>query len=441
MSGKVIFLRQGVAGMLADRGVAVLESVQANTFTEQKSMRAQTLALPNLQAFIVLSEEAGVDRISAVAQRSLRRRAAVGIQMVEAALTSSRVGEASEEETGVHLLETIGGMVIEELGEAEADRLRKAGFEVFENERYFFAPPLTAGQQGAGGWHLAACGASRMHDLGLTGRGQCVGILDTGIDPDHPEFEGKRLQFAEFDMMGRLVGTDARDSGDHGTHVAGIAAGRTAGVAKDADLAVAAVLTYVGPEGNEGYLGQIAAGFNWLAGTDVPGAPAPEDVTVINASLGSSGFRDYLYQPIRRARNIGIPFVGSIGNAGRRGVNNHGSPGNYDVSIGVGAADRANVVADFSDWGTVTQFSGLAKPDLCAPGVDVRSSLPGGGYGEMSGTSMAAPCVAGAVALLIQQAPELADDVAALERLLYGQKIAPIAGGTASRSGRGRLAL
>jgi subtilisin family serine protease len=440
MNGKVAFLRQGVAEMLTARGIPVLEAVQANA-VGQETGRIQPMILPYLQAFIVLSEEAGIDRISATAQRSLRRRAAAGTQMVEAVLTGSPVGEASTEETGVRLLEAIGGMVIEDLDENDAAKLRDVGFEVFDNEPYYFAPPMQAVEGDPLPWHLPSSGAIALHEQGITGRDQCIGILDTGIDPAHPEFAGKRIAFAEFDLMGRVVGTHARDSGQHGTHVAGIAAGRTSGLAKDADLAVAAVLTAIGPNGNQGYLGQIAAGFNWLAGTDAGNVPAPRNVTVINGSFGSSGFLDYLYQPIRRARAMGIPFVGSIGNAGRLGANNHGSPGNYDISIGVGAHDRTNDVAVFSDWGTVPNFSGLQKPDLCAPGVAVRSSLPGGRYGEMNGTSMAAPCVAGGVALLIQQNPGLARNVTALEAMLYGARVVPITGATGPRAGRGRLAL
>ncbi|MBV8686242.1 MAG: S8 family serine peptidase [Alphaproteobacteria bacterium] len=444
MSTKVLFLPVDSRQVMRERGIPLLETTDVNDLGARRSAgrgpRRRKSPLLNLQAAFLLGEEAGVERIRAAALGRLEHQASVGTQSV--ALTEAQLaGAASEEETGVRLLESVGGAIVDEMTDAEADRLRAAGFEVHENVLAYFAPPLLPGQQAAADvWHLENCGAVAMHGRGYTGRGLRIGILDTGIDAAHPEFAGKDIRFAEFDMMGRVVGTVPRDTGDHGTHVAGIAAGLHTGVASEADLAVAAVLTYPGPNGNSGYLAQISRGLDWLSGTDVDGVPAPEDVAVVNGSFGASGYNNYLYNPMATARAIGISYVGSIGNSGRGGIDRHGSPGNYDIAIGVGASDAGDGVGDFSDWGTVAQHGGLAKPDLCAPGVDVRSSLPGGGYGYKDGTSMAAPCVAGAVALLIQEDPSLADDVAALERLLYG-RIASMTGARRERSGRGRLSL
>lgn len=449
MPSMVVFVPWNATQILSERGVPLMESAVATSDRQVRPSKrdlAESRSMQLLQAAIILSEDAGVERIAASAMSHLMRHAAAGGQ-VESAIRSANLAESRVEamagtEVGVNVLDAVGGMVVEDMDDAEAERLRSAGFQVFPNELLFFAPPLEEAEEDIEvEWHLRKCGAVRMHERGLTGAGATIGILDTGIDPEHPEFQGKRIHFAEFDMMGRLVGSNARDTGDHGTHVAAIAAGRTVGVARDADLAVAAVLTYPGPNGNSGYLGQIAAGFNWLAGNYVNGLEAPEDVTVINASLGSTGYRDYLYGPVAEARAIGIPFVGSIGNAGRNGRNRHGSPGNYDIAIGVGASDEQDNMGEFSDWGTVSQHGNRDKPDLSAPGVAVNSALPGGGYGRKSGTSMAAPCVAGAIALLIEENPAFGNDVAALEQELYDRRVVPISGQRQDRQGRGRLEL
>jgi subtilisin family serine protease len=434
MTGHVLFLPEDLTRAVQAGEDSMSEHIAFVHEEPSRQDRLRSVTLSNLETTLLLSDRAGVRSIASAADAQLENIAnddADGGTM--AAMEVAADG-------GVNILDTIGAVVVDRLSNADVGRLRDAGFSVFENMLSFFEPPSENESGGEAAWHLETCGALDMHARGLTGRGQRVGILDTGIDPTHPEFAGKSIWFAEFDRQGYLVSEIARDTGDHGTHVAAIAAGRMVGVAKEADLAVAAVLTTRGPRGNSGYLGQIAAGFNWLAGNTTNGATLSGEVSVINGSLGSSGYRDYLYKAIAGARDIGIPFVGSIGNTGRQGSGMHGSPGNYDISIGVGASDINDDLAIFSDWGTVLQHGGLAKPDLCAPGVSIRSAVPGGGYALKSGTSMAAPCVAGAIALLIEEDPTLEDDVAAIEAALY-RRLKAVAGQRRDRSGRGRLDL
>ena len=218
--------------------------------------------------------------------------------------------------------------------------------------------------------------------------------------------------FTEFDQNGKPLSNPAHDAGQHGTHVCGLISGQNAGIAPKSNLAVAAVLTTSTTTGFSGSLVQITAGLNWLLTN-----PFRNDlgVDVLNASLGGRGYNPYLCQILANARNSpGTGLVAAIGNSGLLGINNHGSPGNYDIMLGIGAVDNTDNVAPFSDWGTVPQSSGVSKPDLSAPGVAIVSSVPGGGYLSMSGTSMAAPIVAGAAALLIQQNPALSFNVPGL---------------------------
>ncbi len=290
-------------------------------------------------------------------------------------------------------------------------------------------------------WHLADANVQAARSRGLQGQGTLVGVVDTGIDVNHPEFAGKKIHFAEFDASGRLLSRTPRDAGNHGTHVCGIIAGANSGVAPKAELAVAAVLTIPGPRGLSGWFAQILGGINWLLTEPFDGTDVEPGVDVFNASLGGVGYSDYYYNALANARlTTGTVLVAAIGNSGP-GQNNHGSPGNYDIVVGVGAIDAAHNVASFSDWGSVSQHGALRKPDLCAPGVAVVSCVPGGGYAPMNGTSMASPVVAGALALLLQQNPPLLLNANALIARLFSLT-APLSGSANQmRSGRGRLDL
>lgn len=323
----------------------------------------------------------------------------------------------------VRFLDAVNAYLVEDLTSEERERIAERA-TIMENVEIGLVPPTDGTADADDDWHLDGVNVKAAREAGLTGRGVTIGILDTGIDPDHPEFHGKTVPFNEFDKDGFSVSTVPRDVGSHGTHVAGIAAGNTCGVAPGAELAVAAVLTTRNSQGGlTGYLAQILAGLDWL----VRGGRCP----VVNASLGLRGFHDYLYQSVQtRLAPSGSGAAGpdsgasrpsllvaAIGNSGRSGVDNHGSPGNYNVALGVGAVGAKGLVADFSDWGFERTYS-TTKPDLCAPGVDVRSAVPGGRYATKSGTSMAAPAVAGAAALLMEKKPVYARNPASLKAAL-----------------------
>jgi subtilisin family serine protease len=123
---------------------------------------------------------------------------------------------------------------------------------------------------------------------------------------------------------------------------------------------------------------------------------------------------------VNNVRAAGILSAHSAGNSGYGGCSTVNAPAAiYDASFSVGATDIGNTIAGFSSRGPVTvDGSNRLKPDITAPGVGVRSSVPGGGYGTKSGTSMAAPHVAGLVALIISAQPALRGQVDALEELI-----------------------
>ncbi|HHN93880.1 MAG TPA: DUF11 domain-containing protein, partial [Anaerolineae bacterium] len=127
-----------------------------------------------------------------------------------------------------------------------------------------------------------------------------------------------------------------------------------------------------------------------------------------------------LQAAVEAQRAAGIMTVVSAGNYGSAGCSTvEDPPAIYDAAYSVGATDSSDTVAGFSSRGPVTvDGSHRLKPDISAPGVSVRSSIPGGGYQNMSGTSMAGPHVAGAVALLWSAAPYLRSDITATEQVL-----------------------
>ncbi|WP_175059875.1 S8 family peptidase [Thermococcus sp. 2319x1] len=219
-----------------------------------------------------------------------------------------------------------------------------------------------------------------------------VAVLDTGVDYTHPDLQGA------FSWCVRVLnnggsyykGTDLRycwDDNGHGTHVAGTIGASLngqgiAGVAPYVQMYVVKVLDSRG----SGYLSDIAQGIiEATKGPDgIPGTA--DDADVISMSLGGSKSTT-LYNAVRYAYSYGVVLVAASGN---EGAPYPSYPAAYSEVIAVGAIDSNYRIASFSN----------RRPDVVAPGVNVYSTLPGGTYGTMSGTSMACPHVSGVVALM-----------------------------------------
>jgi subtilisin family serine protease len=240
-------------------------------------------------------------------------------------------------------------------------------------------------------------GAPAAWAAGQDGTGVTVAVLDTGIDATHPDLKGKIVEAQNF--------TDAADTDDlvgHGTHVASTVAGsggKFRGVAPGASLLIGKVCATRNCSDSA-----ILAGMEWAA----PRA------RVINMSLGATDFPGI--DPIEAAVNTltaqtGALFVVAAGNDGRD--SNVGSPATADAALAVGAVDKQDNLATFSNRGP--RVDGAIKPDITAPGVGIVAALAAHsdyppastpGYTQLNGTSMATPHVAGAAALLAQQNPK-----------------------------------
>lgn len=267
--------------------------------------------------------------------------------------------------------------------------------------------PVSIRENRISSWGLQKIGAlSVWGAYGARGKGVKVGVLDTGVDAEHPDLKGKVTAWAEFDADGNIVpNSKPHDSDQHGTHCCGIVAGgnhssQWIGVAPDAELAVALVLD--GEKG--GTDAQILAGIDWLV---------EQKVHVISMSLGGLAMDPDMpstyTEAILTCLRAGIPVVTAIGNEGSQTT---GSPGNDLFAFAVGATDHQDKAAGFSGGRTqILRKSSYfppdqlplpySKPDVSAPGVAILSSVPGRKWEAFNGTSMATPHVAGAMALLL----------------------------------------
>lgn len=233
----------------------------------------------------------------------------------------------------------------------------------------------------------------------LSGKGIRVGVLDSGIDYTHPDLGGCFGEGCKVAGGYDFYHNDADpiDTDGHGTHVAGIIAGNgtVKGVAPEATLYAYQVCNYYCPSS---YVIQALE-----RSADPDQNPLTHDaLDVVNLSLGGPGSsEDPLTIASNNASKAGIVVVVAAGNDGEA-YDALGSPGNTELAITVAASDFDDNIADFSSRGPGDRDLVL-KPDLAAPGNNISSTLPNGLFGEQSGTSMAAPHVAGAAALLKQQ--------------------------------------
>ena len=231
------------------------------------------------------------------------------------------------------------------------------------------------------------------------GKGVKVCVGDTGASLTHPDL--KEAYKGSRDFTGSKTGVT--DVQGHGTHCAGSvgARGPLPGVAPECDIYSAKVLD----DSGSGGVDEIAAGIRYAAKV--------WEVDVISLSLGGPTPDDWVPPAIREAVEAGVIVVCAAGNEGPR-ENTEGYPGGYKDSISVAAADKTRAIANFSSRGK--------NVFIAAPGVNIRSTYPGGQYATMSGTSMACPHLAGVAALWVAAHPEIKkkDRPAAFREALKG---------------------
>jgi subtilisin family serine protease len=225
-----------------------------------------------------------------------------------------------------------------------------------------------------------------------------IGIIDTGIDYNHPDLGGG------FGKGHKVVGgydfvdndTDPMDENSHGTHVAGIVAanGVKKGVAPKALLYAVRVLNKNG-EGSEE---EVIAGIEYTIDPNNDG-DFSDKLDVVNMSLGGTPSEyDPMVKAVENAVKLGVTFCIAAGNSGPANWT-IGSPGTAPSVITVGAVNKNDTLALFSSCGP-SLFTNILKPDVVAPGVIINSTVLNNEYEAYSGTSMATPHVTGVCALL-----------------------------------------
>jgi subtilisin family serine protease len=242
-----------------------------------------------------------------------------------------------------------------------------------------------------------------------------VAVIDTGIDFQHPQLNVAGGVNCTLSIVSAYCAAGGDDDHYHGTHVSGTIAAiddgdGVVGVAPGARLWAVKVLNKRG----SGWSSWIIAGIDWVAAN-------ASTIEVANMSLGGAGYSQAEYDAIQGAVNAGVAFAVAAGNEDDD-ANNY-SPGGFDNVLSVSAladfnglpgggaaptcrTDVDDTLADFSNWGP--------EVDIAAPGVCILSTYPleKGEYGTISGTSMASPHVAGALALLASaDDPDNATDV------------------------------
>ena len=280
-------------------------------------------------------------------------------------------------------------------------------------------------------WGIANIGADDVWStFGVRGEGIVVANIDTGVDFDHPalvsQYRGN-LGNGTFDHNYNWVDPSSVcgspslapcDNNNHGTHTMGTMAGYDGGANQ---IGVAPNVQWIAAKGCESNSCSDAAllgSGQWIvAPTDLSGANPRTEMRphIVNNSWGGGG-GDLWYQATVDAWiAAGIFPAFSNGNSGPA-CNTAGSPGDYVQSYASGAYDIDNVIAGFSSRGP--GVGGEIKPNLAAPGVNIRSSVNGGGYAAFNGTSMASPHTAGTVALMWSAAPTLVGDIDETRALL-----------------------
>ena len=306
-------------------------------------------------------------------------------------------------------------------------------------------PPPVAGTQApaapaAVAWGVAMIDAPAVWAAGYDGQGVVIAGQDTGYQWDHPalkaHYRGWDGSIADHDYNwhdaihegSTSCGIDSPfpcDDWGHGTHTAGTFAGGDGGVNQ---IGVAPGAKWIGCRNmgeGDGTPARYIECMQWLlAPTDLAGDNprpdlAPDIVSNSWTCIPSEGCTvgDEIAGAVDALVEAGIFFVAAAANDGSSCSTITSPPAIYDASFVVGATDSGDALADFSSRGPVAGSS-LVRPDVSAPGVDVRSAVPTNGYDWMSGTSMATPHVAGAAALLMSVDPSLKGHPAEVAELL-----------------------
>jgi subtilisin family serine protease len=305
---------------------------------------------------------------------------------------------------------------------------------IVEDQR-FSLPPVSPGNAiqaiESVEWNIDQIRASEAwSSFGVRGEGIVVASIDTGAQYNHPallaHYRGTNgdgsvdHNYNWYDPASICggAGSEPCDNVGHGTHTMGTIVGDDGG---DNQIGVAPGAKWITAKGCEdsgcSYESLLAAGQWMLAPTDANGDNPRPDLRphIVSNSWGGGSGDEIFHEMVNAWVAAGIFPAFANGNSGDY-CGSSNSPGDYPESYAVGAYDEKDNIAYFSSRGP--SVFDVTKPNISAPGVNVRSAVPGDAYEAYDGTSMATPHVAGAVALLWSAAPALSGDIAATREIL-----------------------
>ncbi|WP_328904085.1 S8 family serine peptidase [Streptomyces sp. NBC_00441] len=398
------------------------------------AVRDQLDAKDRVTFWVQLGEQADTSAAKKQKTRAGRGKALIAAKKKHAASTQAGV-EALVKKAGAHATSYWISNTLKVTGDKALAQMIAARPEVaaIEPDQLLQLPDEFPAEQepkvNGVEWNIDSIGAPKVWDeLGVRGDGIVVANIDTGVDYQHSTLMGSYRglktdgtyahDYNWYDATSSCPGDAPCDDHGHGTHTMGTMVGsdrdgNTIGVAPGAQWIAAKACTPLGCTQDD----LMAAGQWILAPTDrFGGNPRPDLAPdIVNNSWGADIIDTWYKDMVQAWRDAGIFPAFSNGNAGPDCAT-AGSPGAYTNTYATGAYDSAGDIASFSSRGSGEE--GAIKPDISAPGVDVRSAAPGGGFAVMSGTSMASPHTAATVALMWAASPAIRGDVAATERLL-----------------------
>ncbi|MEX3625337.1 S8 family peptidase [Viridibacillus arvi] len=243
--------------------------------------------------------------------------------------------------------------------------------------------------------NIISIGVKHFWEQGYTGRGVVVAILDTGCNYHHLDLKDRIIGGYNFTNDSAGDASIFEDFNGHGTHVAGTIAASLnnvgiVGIAPEVSLLILKVLDHRGNGTVDTLVKAIDYAINWTG-------PNNERVNILSLSLGLSSSKEILHNAIIQAVSNDIAVVVASGNEGDGDLSTdeYSYPAGYEEVIAVGATNNNNEVANFTNTNK--------EVDIYAPGVDIKSTYIINDYADLTGTSMAAPHVTGALALLINK--------------------------------------
>lgn len=411
----------------------------------------------SLEFIVFLDEQADLSAAAAMSSKLEKGTYVFETLRGVADRTQPRVLEVLESEDADYRRFWIANAIWVRGGEELLERLARRSdvARLIENTKLTIEEPIPGGdgpfgerswsEDGLGvvEWNIRLVNAPYVWERGVTGEGVVIAGIDTGYDWEHPALKVQYRGWSGVSADHNYNWHDAIhsgntycppdspepcDEGQHGTHTMGIMVGDD-GINNQIGMAPGA--RWIGcrcwEPGAGTDISYVTECLQWIvAPTDLSGHnPMPSMAPhVVNNSWVCAPWEgcedpNSLRTVIENVRAAGIVVLGGVGNDGPQCSTAFFPPAIYESYFSVGATTSTDEIADFSSRGPVTiDLSNRVKPDISAPGQNVRSTFPGGAYGSWSGTSFAGPHVAGLVALLISANPELAGDVDQIEEII-----------------------